>query len=299
MEIFEINQKKGTWMLRGLIAGWTLAVSRHSSPAQRLLGRNSEKLLLKLVVGVCLALPLNVFAQDPSIPTLPGVTAYGKRIGYHQYLSAPTPSVPLDVSTFGSEENPVCAALRDANVQNQCSFLEGGDAAQLSWDDPNWYQAGTGLYRVIDWFSNPSANAQAVLQLKGAIVNYEEGIRFGYPASALHPTFIEGVATAVITQASVPNDLVAFEELFVAYKVLLGETVGFQTVQERNNFVDRFVASLTGLRPDYGFSLGYGVFAVDLYSPSNSLKKHLGFVQREKLCDDWRQSMKENQCGMV
>lgn len=255
--------------------------------------------LMKLLVGLFLVFPLSSLAQDPSIPTIEGVTVYGKRIAYFEFFFAPPPIVPPDVATIGSEENPVCAALRDANVQNQCSLLEGGDAPQLSWDDPNWYQSGTGLNRVISWFSNPNANAQAVLQLKGAIVNYEEGIRFGYPASALHPTFIEGVATAVEMQASVPNDLVGFEQLFVAYKVLLGETVGLQTVQERNNFVDRLVASLTGLRPDYGISLGYGVFAVDLYSPTNSLKKHLGFVQREKLCDDWRQSMRENQCGMV
>lgn len=120
-----------------------------------------------------------------------------------------------------------------------------------------------------------------------------------YPASALHPTLIGAVADAVETQARDTVDLIAFEEMFAAFKVLSGEIVGFQTEQERNNFVDRLVATLTGLRPDYGISIGYGIFSVDLYSPTNSLKKHLSFVQREKLCDDWRQSMKENNCGML
>lgn len=255
--------------------------------------------LIKILFVSFLVFPLNGLAQDPSIPTIEGVTAYGKRITYFELFFAPTPSVPLDVTTIGSEENLVCGALRDANVQNQCGLLEGSESAPLSWDNPNWYQAGTGLYRALHWFNNPNANAQAVMQFKGAIVNYEQGIRLGYPASHLHPALIEAFATAIKTQATYTYDRNTFDEAFAMYKVLLGETVGFQTAQERNNFVDRLVATLTGLRPDYGISIGYGAFSVDLYSPTNSLKKHLSFVQREKLCDDWRQTMKENQCGML
>ena len=57
----------------------------------------------------------------------------------------------------------------------------GADSAPLSWDDPDWYQDGTSLNRLIKWFSNPNANAHALMQLKGAIVNGGLNLEVQFP----------------------------------------------------------------------------------------------------------------------